>query len=589
MLDGTGLEAGVLNAGYDSVTVTNGHVHEFDYGIQLNPGSGGNVVSALRVELNQEAGIALSDADQNGIGNTVRHNEIRSNGYGVALFSGTRNAAVRDNALVANQADGVYLEHSRGNLVTANEIDASAGAGVAMIGGGEHTVTANVLTLNGEGVAVGEELLPSDDNRIERNTIEASGGAGLSVNDSSGTLITFNDVTESNGPGAALDLARDSVVRGNDLRGNAGGIELSESSDNLVEFNDAGGALGSGISLEGGSDDNVIVYNTANGNNGEGIEIEDSAIGEDGNLLANNTADSNGGDGIIVTGVGHTLTANRAQLNGGWGIYAPVGAIDGGGNFAAGNVEPGQCVGVVCTLGTVPGTPETHIVDAPPAISNSRNASFTYFGSDDVTPLVDLVFECRLDTTNDLAWEDCDYPHEALNLSPGEHVMEIRAVDLNRAGRPDAGPPRVDLRAAAGGRSAGELRRPRPGGRDVGAGRAVHVPFQRARRHLRVPRRHAPVRALRLRGRGVHAARRLRVGPGGDRGRPPHVPRARDGLRGQRRPAGDLSVEPARRRDAVPLRPGLHARNGGRAGHGRREHERGRDDRLHRQRRRRDL
>ena len=299
-----------------------------------------------------------------------------------------------------------------------------------------HVISENVLTLNAEGVAVGEELLPSDGNRVERNTIEGSGGAGLLVADSSDTVLTFNDVRESNGPGADLDLARDTIVRGNDLRGNAGGIALSESTGSVIEFNDAGGARGTGIALESGSIGNEIVSNTANGSTGEGIAVDDSAVGGVGNLIERNTADANGGDGIMVTGVGHEITANRAQLNGGWGIYAPAGAIDGGGNFAAGNLEPSQCVGVVCELGEVPGAPNTTIKSGPPQISHSRNASFIYEGDDDVTRIEDLVFECRLDSTNDQAWEDCDYPHDVMNLAPGPHRLEIRAVDLNELADP---------------------------------------------------------------------------------------------------------------------------------------------------------
>ena len=205
---------------------------------------------------------------------------------------------------------------------------------------------------------------------------------------------------ESNGAALTLDLAHVSVVRANDLRGNAGGITLSESTGNRIDSNNSSGTLGTGIALEAGSIDNVVRLNNANGNNGEGIAVDDSALGEAGNLIEHNTADNNGGDGIIVTGVGHTITANTVQLNGGWGIYAPVGATDGGGNFAAGNVEPDQCVGVVCLLGAVPGAPDTEILLAP-SNSNSRNASFTYSGSDDTTPLVDLLFECRLDSTTD--------------------------------------------------------------------------------------------------------------------------------------------------------------------------------------------
>jgi hypothetical protein len=130
-----------------------------------------------------------------------------------------------------------------------------------------------------------------------------------------------------------------------------------------------------------------------------------------------------------VDAVGHTLTDNTVNTNGGWGIYAAAGATDGGGNKAAGNVEPEQCLGVVCIIGTVPGAPETVIIEKPPAVSNSRNASFTYSGSDETDPLNKLLFECRFDSNDPLAWEDCEYPAEYLNLSPGEHTFEVRAVD----------------------------------------------------------------------------------------------------------------------------------------------------------------
>ena len=126
-----------------------------------------------------------------------------------------------------------------------------------------------------------------------------------------------NDVRESNGAGIALDLARSTVVRGNDLRSSGAGVELSESSHNLIELNEAGGTLGTGISLEGLSFDNDVVDNQANGNGGEGIEVSDSAPIGQGNLIARNSADANGGDGIIVEGGGHTIASNRTQLNGG--------------------------------------------------------------------------------------------------------------------------------------------------------------------------------------------------------------------------------------------------------------------------------
>ena len=38
-------------------------------------------------------------------------------------------------------------------------------------------------------------------------------------------------------------------------------------------------------------------------------------------------------------------------------------------NFAAGNMEPEQCFGVVCEIGTVPGAPDTWIVSGPSVAS----------------------------------------------------------------------------------------------------------------------------------------------------------------------------------------------------------------------------
>ncbi|HEV2951946.1 MAG TPA: right-handed parallel beta-helix repeat-containing protein, partial [Actinomycetota bacterium] len=122
VIDGTGIDAGILNNGHDSVTVKGGHIHEFDYGVQLNPGSSQNVVTGVRIENNQEAGIGLSDADQNGQGNTIRGNTITGNSWGVGLFAGSRHTVVRDNVFEVNQDDAVHMEGSSQVLVTGNDM-----------------------------------------------------------------------------------------------------------------------------------------------------------------------------------------------------------------------------------------------------------------------------------------------------------------------------------------------------------------------------------------------------------------------------------------------------------------------------------
>jgi hypothetical protein len=105
--------------------------------------------------------------------------------------------------------------------------------------------------------------------------------------------------------------------------------------------------------------------------------------------------------------------------------------VDGGSNYATGNAEPAQCFGIVCTIGVAPGAPDTTIVDRPTNPTNSRNALFTFIGADDTTPLSGMSFECRLDSTSDLAWIECDNPQAYLALSPGTHLFEVRAVDVN--------------------------------------------------------------------------------------------------------------------------------------------------------------
>ena len=77
----------------------------------------------LRVEGNEEAGIALSDADQGADGNTIRDNSIVANEIGIALYTGTRHAVIRGNTLAANHGEGgIDLEFASENLIEGNQI-----------------------------------------------------------------------------------------------------------------------------------------------------------------------------------------------------------------------------------------------------------------------------------------------------------------------------------------------------------------------------------------------------------------------------------------------------------------------------------
>ena len=47
-IDGKGLGAGIRNDGYDNVTIKNGRVVDFDYGVALNVGTEKNIVEHAR-------------------------------------------------------------------------------------------------------------------------------------------------------------------------------------------------------------------------------------------------------------------------------------------------------------------------------------------------------------------------------------------------------------------------------------------------------------------------------------------------------------------------------------------------------------
>ena len=434
IIDGTGAEAGVLNPGYHSVSIINGTVREFDFGVQLNPRSLNNIVSGLALEANQEAAVLLSDAD----GALVHNNTLTGNGAGIWLTSATRDATIRGNTLIGNTGEGILLEFSSANEIEGNTFTANSGAAITLIGSHQNTIANNIMAETlGAAILVGDGIaLPSHNNLISGNTIAGGltgGGAGIVIAGGNGNQVLDNTVQASNGGAIALEEASNTLVRGNLLRGSKSGIEVGDSWGSLIEFNDASGTLGTGIDVEGFSTNNIIADNFANMNAGDGISISDVAPPGHANQVLNNFVSANGGDGIAVHGTGHIITGNAAEYNAGWGIYAVLGNTDGGGNSAVGNVEPGECLNIACTIGAAPGAPETWLVEFPPLISNSRFATFIFNGSSLTTPLFNLIFECRLDSTDPLAFSEseCENPMYFAGLSPGTHVFEVRAVDLN--------------------------------------------------------------------------------------------------------------------------------------------------------------
>ena len=391
---------------------------------------------------------------------------------------------------------------------------------------------------------VGEELIPSNDNTVERNTITGHSG-GISVIDSIGNDIVENRIGAENGGGITLELARETVVRANNLAGSKEGIVLDESAEQPASRSTTPAARSGPASRSAACRRTTTVCSTRRARTAaRASRSHDSAPTGQGTVLEGNEADGNAGDGIAHRTASVTSSRTTARSATAAGASTPPSAR----STAAATSPPAtssRCSASTssarsarCRASRRPGSSTQ-----PPLLSHSRNACFTYRGSDNLNFEHELVFECRIDSQDPFAWEDCEYPAEFINLSPG-HAHRRDPRDRPRRLLADSTPAKlhVDLPAAAGERPARGHHRHRAAGRDLGARRALHVPLQRAGRHVRVQGRRVRLGAVRLRRAGVEMyQRRLRVGPRGDRGRPAHVLRPRDRLRGQRRRAGDAT------------------------------------------------
>ena len=89
---------------------------------------------------------------------------------------------------------------------------------------------------------------------------------------------------------------------------------------------------------------------------------------------------------------------------------------------------------VIVGLFTDTTEPDTIIDTSPPIRTNSVDATFTFSGSDNVTPPGDLSFECRVDLED---FADCTSPKTFLDLVEGAHSFDVRAIDAEANVDPD--------------------------------------------------------------------------------------------------------------------------------------------------------
>jgi nitrous oxidase accessory protein NosD len=314
---------------------------------------------------------------------------------GVDNSAGHRDVTV-EHGTIQQFTDGVFLQDAAGDRVHGLTIRHTGGAGVFAPGATGAVIDGNTITdpgvvamsvfggsdlLVARNVASGSSgylvFLLADRSRIEENRL-ASGEHGFAVG-GTGTVVRHNTVRDSGGSIDVWDGSTGVRVEDNELRRVGDGVVVGVSSETLVRNNvvDAtgGGERGGfGVILDGAvrttvednqvrsswtgpaiyvahleaptaSQDSRILANHATSTNADGILVDPDATGT---LLAGNVAVGSGHDGIDVTAPGTTVTRNVANANRALGIFAVPGVVDGGGNRAAGNGDPAQCVGISC-------------------------------------------------------------------------------------------------------------------------------------------------------------------------------------------------------------------------------------------------
>jgi parallel beta-helix repeat protein len=323
--EGEACDVGVLNrAGYDRLTIMGGTIRQFVAGIVAEAGAAHNRLHHLAVSNITEVAIIVVDSTDSVIEKT----------------------AMSDPGVV-----GLLLLDSQGALVARNSVSGSTGYAMALFGVDDSRIQHNKLHGDKHGFILGG----SDRNLVRSNAVSDSGGGIEVVEGATANRVEHNRFHHT-GDGMLVGDASDTLIRHNLVIGAGGGeaggfgIILDGAVRTTVDQNIFTGGLGPAIfvtRLEAAapSRGTVVSGNFVNSKHSDGILVDNGATGT---LLVRNRAIRNGDDGIDVDAPATTVTRNIANHNHDLGIEAVPGVIDGGGNHAAGNGNPAQCINIDC-------------------------------------------------------------------------------------------------------------------------------------------------------------------------------------------------------------------------------------------------
>jgi parallel beta-helix repeat protein len=296
-------DSGVGNDGHDGVTVRNGSVRQFEFGV---------VVGGAR-----ENRVLDISSSQNGFFGffVVRSAQILVRGS-----SGSRN--------VAPEGDGMGLFGSHDVRIVDNEFRRNPGPGIHVAASTDTLIKGNLISHSSPGILLGGEERAD---RTDRNQVRGNRFVG-------------------NAAGVLLGRGNRNVIAGNRFSRDGDGIAIENASGNLVARNVILDARKNGIYLglnepPIGGVNNVVRRNVVRRSGADGFKVRSK---DHNSLLQGNLARRSGDDGFDVESGSTKLAKNRAVGNDALGIEAVFGVIDGGGNLASGNGDARQCLNVTC-------------------------------------------------------------------------------------------------------------------------------------------------------------------------------------------------------------------------------------------------
>jgi parallel beta-helix repeat protein len=321
LLDGDGTEqtactsgrgqcdVGVSNlAGHTGIGIKGGSIRDFSFGVYLLDAPG-NSLSNLTVSGNLIAGAELRNLTGGRLeSSTITHNGLTSDGAGVNLSNST-GLVIEGNAISQSGKLGIHAtDSSSQNNIISNHFADNPESGI-LLNGAANTITENSFVRNGAGIA-----FEGDRNTVSNNMIADVPWCGY-AGCSSAIQVTAGHANQ-----ISSNVIQRSPV-GIDLESYEGRLEGTLVSSNIVDS-----TQGTGIAVDVSHGDGTVVAT----------------------VLERNVVTRGGTDGFDIQSASTTLSGNVAVGNGGLGIRAVAGVIDGAWNYAAGNKDPRQCTHVRC-------------------------------------------------------------------------------------------------------------------------------------------------------------------------------------------------------------------------------------------------